>query len=369
MKRQFIKFTILFTFLLVFFLSPFQVFAQSLGENEEIMNGKVIEVLGEEKFNYSDVKSLRQEVKVQIINGAQRGREVNISTSIIPQVLERKISKGDKLILGYQRSSGDYFYIIDHDRREPILILFLLFILLTLFVIGKKGLKSLISMGLSFIGIFFVIIPLISKGFDPVIVAIGSFVVLVPAIFLFTHGFKRKTYVAIVGTIISLVITFILTFLIINTAAITGLYIEDLELLIITSANGINVSSILVCGIIIGAMGALDDITITQASTVEQIYGVSKKVGKKELFDRAMLVGKDHLASIINTLILVYTGSALPLLLLFYEFKRPFFINLSSESVSVAIITALTVTIGLIISVPITTIIAVKLAYRKNIKS
>ena len=339
--------------------------SDSTSREEVIVKAKVIELVGEKKIGFDNLNSVVQTYKAKITSGDRKEEIIEVSSAAVPESLSRKTRIGDNILLGIQKGSEDTYYFIDYDRTLPLLLISTLFVLAAVAVVGLKGIKSLLSMLFSFLGIFTVVLPLISKGYNPLIISISSLTILIPAIFFLTHGINKKTFVSIISVVVSFLITFGLVYFFIETSVITGLFIQDLSLLIMSTSDPINVPAILISGIIIGVLGALDDITVTQASIVEQI-AKEKMRDKKDIFIKAMIVGKDHLASIINTLIFVYTGASLPLLLLFYKFERPGIIYLTSETVTLAIITALSVTIGLIIAMPITTFIAINIFTRNS---
>lgn len=269
--------------------------------------------------------------------------------------------KGDSILVGYNNyNNKEFFYIKDFYRVKQILILFLLFILLSFLIAKKRGFMSLIGMLFSFFMIFFSIIPNILKGSDPVLSVIIAGLFIIPINFFLSHGFNKKTLVAIIGSTISLIITGILAYFFVEITKLTGYSSEESSFLQFYLKNTINMKGLLLSGIIIGFLGAVDDITISQSAIVFQLKEANKKLNSLDLFKKAMSVGQDHIASMINTLILVYTGAAFPLLLLFVYQPRPIIEILNYEIIAEEIIRTLVGSIGLILAVPITTYLASK---------
>ena len=257
------------------------------------------------------------------------------------------------------------FYISDFVRLDSLIWLFIIFIILTIYIAKCMGLMSLIGMAISFLIIFFYILPNISAGLDPIQIAITGSLFIIPITFYFSHGLNKKTTVAIVGTIIALIITGILASIFVNFAKLTGFASEEASFLEVAKPGAINMKGLLLAGIIIGVLGVLDDITISQSAIVFQLKEINNKLKFSELYSRAMNIGQDHISSMVNTLILVYTGAALPLLILFINNPRPFSEVINYEMIADEIVRTLVGSIGLILSVPITTFIASMIASKK----
>jgi len=221
-------------------------------------------------------------------------------------------------------------------------------------------------MAISFLIIFSFILPQIVSGANPVEIAILGSLVIIPVSFFLSHGFNRKTFVAIVGTLIALVITGILSNIFVDTAHLTGFASEEAGFLQVIKQGTINMKGLLLAGIIIGVLGVLDDITISQSSIVFQLKETNSRLTMDELYKRAMDVGQDHISSMVNTLILVYTGAALPLLLLFINNPHPFSEIINYEIIADEIVRTLVGSIGLVLSVPITTFVATMIASGKK---
>lgn len=343
--------------LLSIFISPSKIYAQ-----EETFEGRIVKIL-EEKGNY-------QKLEVQASTGSYKGKNVIVQNGQFTTVenLKYKIGNGVVLTANKLDDGTDLIVIADHIRRPVLAYLFAIFIVLTVLIAGKWGLTSILGMGYSFYIIFKFILPLIVKGYDPVTVSIIGAVFIIPVTFSLSHGVNRKTINAIIGTIISMIIVGILSIVFVSFAKLTGFAVEEAGFLQYQLGGIINMKGILLAGIIISTLGVMDDITISQASVVEELKKANQKLSKKELFVRSMNVGKDHISSMVNTLVLVYAGASLPLLLLFVNNPHPFSEIINYEIIADEIVRTMVGSIGLILAVPITTYISVQTAKKVKIE-
>ncbi len=301
-----------------------------------------------------------QALDVKLVNGPNAGETVALSNNLSIYANAIEYVEGDQVML-VQNSGAlelEQIYIIDYVRYPKIYLLFALFVGVVLVVNRKKGLYSLLSMAFSFLVLFKLVLPLLLKGIDPVFAVLFGSLFILPAIFYLSHGVGRKTSIAITGTLITLAITGLLATIFTELVQLTGLATEEAGFLKIGIGENINFRGLLLGGMIISVLGVLDDVSITQTSVVEQLKAAQKKLSFKELYVRSMKVGRDHIASVVNTLILVYTGASLPLLLLFVDSTETFNQIINYEFMAEEITRTLVGSIGLIFAVPITTFIA-----------
>ncbi len=278
-----------------------------------------------------------------------------ITAENIDPRIEYKI--GDKLMI-YQADS-DTFLIADQVRTQPLLILFVIFILAVLLISKWRGVGSLLGMAFSFLIIIYFILPKIATGNDPILIAILGSLLIIPATFYPSHGLNRKTSIAILSTICALLITGFLANFFLDFAKLSGLSSEEAGFLQTMNPEVFtNMRGLLLAGIIIGVLGVLDDVTVSQASIVWQLKIANPQFTKVELYKRAMEVGRDHISSMVNTLVLVYAGASLPLLLLFNDAAKPFAEIINYEILADEIVRTLVGSIGLILVVPISTFLA-----------
>ncbi len=249
--------------------------------------------------------------------------------------------------------------IITRVRDQAVLVIFVIFVAMVLLVNRFKGLRSLFALVLSFAVIFFIALPLLLKGIHPLLVTLSLMIFIIPVSFYLTHGVTKKTHVAVIGTVLSLFFSIILASAFISSTGITGTTSEEAGFLTVELQDKINLSSLFLAGIIIGLLGTLDDVTITQAGIVFTLKKNKPEISRKELFLQAFAIGQDHISSMVNTLILVYAGASLPLLLLFVNNPHPLSYVLSQEVIAEEVIRMMVSSTGLIFAAPVTTLLAV----------
>jgi uncharacterized membrane protein len=256
--------------------------------------------------------------------------------------------------------SGDYNYSVsDFERRPTLAIFFILFIILVIVLGRMQGIRSLVSLGVSILAIFFVLIPLLLKGFHPVVLAtLISAAILFFAIF-FTHGFNRKSLIAFSGTVSAVVITGILASVAVKVTHITGFAAHESVYLNFNTGGTLDFVGLFLASIMIGMLGVLDDISITQVAVVRELYGVAPHLSKSEIFASAIRVGKEHVGALVNTLVLAYVGVALPSVMYFATSYATPGELINMEVFASEILRTILGSIGLILTVPITTWLAV----------
>ncbi|NLZ24221.1 YibE/F family protein [Candidatus Dojkabacteria bacterium] len=328
--------------------------------DEETLWGKIVEVVEEGKKEFNNEKQLYQKLKVLVTKGSLSGEEIEIENGALPSSEVIKYHKGDRIIIShtFDEENNSEFFIVDFVRTKGLLILFLLFVLFTSLVGSKQGILSLLSMLISFVIILTFILPNIQSGKDPILISIIASIFIIPITFYLSHGFEKKVTVSIIGTIIALIITGILSHIFVKATYLLGTATEEILLLQTITNTQYNLKGLLLAGIIIGTLGVLDDVTVSQTSIVYQLYNLRKDLSTSQLFRESIKIGKDHIASMVNTLILVYTGASMPLLLLFMSSARPFEEVINMELISTEIVRTLVGSIGLILAVPITTYLA-----------
>jgi len=328
---------------------------------DEILEAKVTKILEEKQIVVMDNKEqLYQKLEMMITRGSLTGRTIAVENGDLPTTYLQRYKVGDQLVLTYSRNfqGNDVYYITDYVRRDGLLLLFLIFVGVVILIGRWYGLTSLIGMAVSFLVIFKFILPQISSGRDPITVAISGSLFMVPVTFYLSHGINKKTTIAIIGTILSLVVTGILASLFVEITRLTGFVSEEANYLQVFQPGVINIKGLLLAGIIIGGFGGFYDITVSQSAIVAELKNASRHSTFVDLYSRAMKVGHDHIASMVNTLVLVYTGAALPLLLLFINNPRPFSEVINYEIIAEEIVRTLVASIGLVLAVPITTLLA-----------
>ncbi len=293
---------------------------------------------------------------VQINEGVDEGQLFELPPFFEPRTT---FAVGDKLILARVESNDAPFRYAfsDRDRSEPLLMLTLLFAV-TVVLLGRlRGASALAGLASSILILGFYTLPALLAGQSALVIACVS-AALIALVALYTsHGFTPMTTVAVLGTLSALALTAALGVLVIEVTQLSGFATE--ESFFIEGVGDVDVRGLLLAGLVIGALGALDDMTVTQASVVFELRRANPRQPANELSAAAMRVGRDHVASTVNTLFLAYAGASLPLLLLFSVGRVPALDVANSEIVATEIVRTLVGSIGLVASVPLTTWLAV----------
>jgi uncharacterized membrane protein len=288
------------------------------------------------------------------------GEEVEFETTD-PTGATFRADQRVRLSILEQEGQPTFYNIRDLERTRPMLVLVALFVLAVIAFGRWQGVRSLIGLACSFAVIVGFVIPAILRGSSPVPVAlVGAMAIMLVSLYL-SHGTGRKTTAAVVGTGLALVLTAALTAGFVAATSLTGLASED-ALNASFQAGGLSLRGLLLAGIIIGGLGVLDDVTMSQASLVFELQRADPTASFGRLVTGALAVGRDHIAATVNTLFLAYAGASLPLLVLFTTGGDSLATVATAEAVAVEIVRTLCGSIGLITAVPLTTVLAAALA-------
>jgi uncharacterized membrane protein len=262
---------------------------------------------------------------------------------------------------GADAAAVDPYALVEVDRRSSMLWLVLAFSALVIVFGRLRGALALVGLGASLLIVVEFVIPALLDGKPAVAVAlVGSFAVMLMTIAL-AHGLGPKSIAAMLGTGASLVATVLLALLSTGLADLTGFSSEEAVLLQANDAT-LSLTGVVLAGMVIGALGVLDDVTVSQASTVMALRKANPAQRARELYRGAVSVGRDHVAATVNTLVLAYVGSSLPILLVFGIEGTAFADTINREAVAEQVIAMLVGSIGLILAVPVTTALAASLA-------
>ncbi|NNE94732.1 MAG: YibE/F family protein [Acidimicrobiales bacterium] len=266
------------------------------------------------------------------------------------------LALGDQAVLGYEEST-DFYFFADQDRRTPLLWLTGLFAVVVIALGRFRGALALLAMATTLLVLVGFVAPSVLDGNDPLLVAVIAAAAIAFVSLYLTHGFTPTTTVALAGTMSALGLTLALSWVFFELARFTGVATEE-ALILPAITEDLNLSGLLLGGAIIGALGALDDVTVTQVATVAELRHRSPRLPTTELFASGIRVGRDHIASTVNTLLLAYAGASMPLLLLFAISDQSLSMVANSELIAVEIVRTLCGSIGLVAAVPITTALA-----------
>jgi len=298
--------------------------------------------------------------EIEVLEGPGAGATVDVDTG---EQGYPAFEVGDHVRVGDSTPPGGEpsYYVQDYARLGPLTLLLGLFVVAVLGVGRWHGLRSLLGLGCSLLVITKFVIPAILAGASPLAVAlVGSFVVMLLTLYL-CHGLNLKTTTALVGTAAALCLIAVLGVTFSELAKVTGLSSEEAQFVSLT-VEGLNLRGLVLAGLIIGALGVLDDVTVSQASTVFAVHEADPEQGWATLFRRAMGVGRDHIASVVNTLVLAYAGASIPLLILFSTSGVAVSEIVNGEFVAQEVVKTLIGSIGLVAAVPLTTALAAGIA-------
>ena len=303
-------------------------------------------------------------LSLDVVSGPSRGERVTLEQPVVAGDI-RVPETGDELILSRDvADDGTVIYsFVDYERSGSLAVLFVLFCAVVL-VFGRwRGLGALAGLGVSVVVLLVFVLPALLAGSNPVLVAIVGASVIAYASLYLAHGVNSATNVALLSTLLSLGLTGLLAWTFIETATLTGLSDEN-ALFLDALGVRLDMRGLLLAGIVIGSLGVLDDVTVTQVSAVGALGRSNPGSTPGELYRQALTIGRDHISSTVNTLFLAYAGAALPLLLLFSQTGRSTGQAVTSEDVAIEVVRTLVGSIGLIASVPISTWLASRLVRR-----
>jgi uncharacterized membrane protein len=303
---------------------------------------------------------------VEAAEGPLSGQSIVTEVSIVRGTAP--FGAGDDVVLSApsdELASPEAYAVVDFQRDTPLLVLALLFAASVIALGGRRGLAALAALVLTGTTLIAFVLPAILAGRDPLAVAVvGCCAIMFGALYL-THGLSARTSTAVLGTLVSLVLIGLLGTAFAHLAQLTGADHDSADL---AAALGTDIDGrgLVLAGLIIGALGALDDVTVTQTAAVWELREADPGLRGIALFRSAMRIGRDHVASAVNTLVLAYAGTTLPLLLLFSVAQRGLGDVLSTQVIATEVVRTLVGSIGLVASVPVTTAVAVAVATRSR---
>lgn len=328
--------------------------------------GRVVAVLAEERMAIAGQEQPVQRVLVEITGGERAGQRVEVLHGQAGMLIEStRVRGGERVLLESSAGpDGERFYIGDFVRTPALLGLIALFAGAAVAVGGWVGLRALTSMGISVLALAGFVIPGILAGHDPLAVCSAGALLLMIASLYLVYGWAGKTHAALAGLTLSLGATALLAILFAGLAHLTGLGSEEASFLLPLSQMEINVRGLLLGGVVLGAVGVLDDVAVGQASAAFELKRANPQLRWDQLFRHSMVIGRDHIASMTNTLLLAYIGASLPLLVLMASLDVPLTQTLNREFVAEEIVRTLVGSLGLILAVPLTSLFASLLAAR-----
>lgn len=332
------------------------------GTVQEIIEEGVEEIPG----GYTEVF---QKLRIEL----EHGQVIELENRAIPQIerfFEAKLDQRIVVVKTHSATGREIYAIADTYRLPQIYLIAGLFFLLAILIAGIRGFTSIIGLMVSLLILTTYIVPRIIAGDNPLVVSLlGALAIAVVALYL-AHGFSKQTSIALGSTVIVLVFSVAIASIFVSLAQLTGMGSEEALYLQAGVLQNINLRGLLLGGIIIGALGVLDDITVSQTAAIFELHRANPSLSRKELYTRGWRVGREHIASLINTLVLAYAGAAMPLFLLIVTNKsQPLWVTLNSELVIEEVIRSLVGSAGLILAVPIATMLAAYAVSRKKLNT
>ncbi len=335
-----------------------------LADTHETLKARVVEILDEtrEVISGTDTEAIVQTLSVEFLSGTRAGERMELRNDFTP------LDTGDVLYVSrtVHALDGREFYAVSEPYRiHTLLWLTVLFVFSVCFFGGKQGIRGLVSLIGSLAFIYFMLLPGIASGYSPILVSIvvSSFIIILGS--YVTHGWNKTTSSAVIGMIATVIVVGVLAHISIGAAHLTGYGADEAVYLNFNSRGSIDLAGLLLGGILIGLLGVMYDAAIGQSISVEELHRVAPHLSKRTIYTRAVRIGREHIGALVNTLAIAYVGASLPLLLLFYSYaNESAMVIMNREIFSTEIVRSLVGSIGLILTVPITTFIAVAMLVR-----
>jgi uncharacterized membrane protein len=338
--------------------------AELMADQLTLMKARVLEIedSGKRIIEGTDAQSNFQTIKVEILDGAEKGAVVTVENDYL------NLEEGEIFYLMHtvDQFSGLDMYAVNDPYRLPQLGLLVGLFLLVVFIFGgKQGLRGLASLIGSFLFIFYLLLPGVMHGYSPLLITVlvSSLIIILGS--YVTHGFIRTTSAAVIGMIGTVTLTGLLAYFMVHYTRLSGFGADEVIYLNFTAGGSLDVIGLLLGGIIIGLLGVLYDAAIGQSVSVEELTRIAPHVSRKIIYQRALRIGREHIGALVNTLAIAYVGASLPLLLLFYQTSTGSVGHIiNTEIFATEIVRIMIGSIGLVLAVPITTAVSVWMLVR-----
>lgn len=360
------KYAFLGLAILVFFASPLSItFAQELvTDDHEVVRARVTDVLSSERAEIpgTGTEATIQELRARITEGEREGEEITFENDFL------ELSDGQAFYLNIITDrDGRVFYSVSEPYRLPALIAFaVLFLAVTIIFGGKQGVRGIVSLGVSVFVIFWFLLPRIIGGGDPVAISLiaSSFIIILGS--YITHGFTKTTTTAVAGMVTTILATGALALVAVKTAHLSGFSSDEAIYLNFNTGGTLDFQGLLFGGILIGLLGILYDAAISQAVIVEELHHANKLLPKKTVYKKAVRIGREHIGALVDTLAIAYVGASLPLFLFFFSVNQPSLAAVANREIfATELIRIFVGSIGVIMTVPITTWISTLIIVKK----
>jgi uncharacterized membrane protein len=337
---------------------------------EAYETAKVLTVVSQGNKTMGGKQVPYQKLQLQVLDGPDKGKTMTLTYGDLVELRPQlEVTQGDTVVITKSIANNKTTYeVVDTYRIYHLYPIAILFLVIVLLVTRLKGLGALIGLGISLTIIITFIVPQILAGKDPLLASIvGSMFIMVATMYL-AHGFSQKTNIALISTSLSLVLAGVLSYASVHYTFLSGLGNENAANLQFGQTGDINFQGLLLGGIIIGSLGVLEDITTGLAASIQELTLANSRLKFRELIASGLRIGSEHIAALVNTLVLAYAGVGLPifLFLVLNPNHQPLWYIINSEFIMEEIVRTLAGSIGLILAVPITTIFAAWAFHQKS---
>lgn len=338
---------------------PLEAVAPNLSTFQSYAKARVVQVVQEATDSYAGLTRTSQTVRVVFLSGNQKDLEQGLA---FESAEAQKLREGDRIVVGSMpnsQSGGSEYVIVDRYRLPSLYIIVGIFLVLAVVFGRLRGATAVVGLAFSMVVLVLFIAPAILAGKNAVLITLlGSLIIAVVSIFL-AHGFRPRTALAVLSTVITLGLGQGLAYYVIKFTHVVGGGSEEAFLLQAGSSGALNLQGLLLGSVVIGMLGILDDVTTGQAAAVDELHQVSPALGFRELYARGMSVGREHIASLINTLVLAYAGASFPLFLfIVLNNTQPLWTVVNSEFIAEELVRTLVGSCALILAVPISTLLS-----------
>jgi len=356
-------FRVFFSFLFLAGAIP-GVFADSGNQEvlfaEDFYRAHVQEVLREGEEEHLGSFIFTQWLLVELLEGEGQGQTLELPyRNTFGEVSDQRVSAGETIIVVKTEFNGESSYrFFERYRLRSLWILFFFFMGVTVLISGRRGLGSLVGLAVTLVILTKWIVPQIVSGGNPVLISFFGSVIIASLSLFLAHGFHKRTVLSWVSLLITLGISLMLAVFSVSFTHLFGMGSDEAIDLTFGSFGNVDLKGLLLGAIVIGALGILDDVVTTQVATVEEIHKAHSSFSFGELYRRGLSVGKEHIASLVNTLVIAYAGASLPVFLFITTSENPLWVILNNEYMAEEIVRTLVGSTTLVLAVPIATLLA-----------
>jgi uncharacterized membrane protein len=324
-------------------------------------HGRVLRIVTDEERPLGESTTPYQKVEVLFRDGGASGTIATVENGGAYTILkEQKVAVGDEVVIVRTNSfSEQKWYLADRYRVPTFFLLCGIFVAAVLLFGGWRGLTALVGLGSTIAVLLLYIVPQIIAGTSPLLVSIiGTTLIAVLSMYV-AHGINRRTTVALLSTLLSLGLSIVVTIFFVNQSHLLGTAAEEVFYLHLPNGGTLDFRGVLLAGIIIGVLGVLDDVTTAQTASIDELLEANPTLSFRALYKHGASIGKEHIASLVNTLVLAYAGTALPLLLILSTQQgKPLWTIVNAEALAEEIVRTLAGSVTLVFAVPLSTAIA-----------